>query len=74
MGQRDIRRLLIVGAMSVVNWAGRKGAPTRPWLARMLACKPRLLVATALANKMARTIWALMTRNEDYRDPAAAAA
>jgi transposase len=74
MGQRDIRRLLIVGAMSVVNWTGRKGAPSRPWLAQMLACKPRLLVATALANKMARTIWALMTRKEAYRDPAAAAA
>jgi transposase len=74
MGQRDIRRLLIVGAMSAVNWAGSKGVPRNSWLARMLACKPRLLVATALANKMARTIWALLTRKEDYRDPAAAAA
>jgi transposase len=74
MGQADSRRLLIVGAMAVVNWAGRKGVPRNAWLARLLAGQPRLLVATALANNMARTIWALLTRKEDYRDPAAAAA
>ncbi|RWR16933.1 hypothetical protein D2T30_20265 [Sinirhodobacter populi] len=37
---------------------------------RMLARKPRMLVAIALANKMARMIWAMLARNEDYRDPA----
>lgn len=74
MGQRDIRRLLIVGAMSVVNWASRKGAPEGSWLARMLARKPRMLVATALANKMARMVWAMITKNEGYRNPAMAAA
>jgi transposase len=73
MGQRDIRRLLIIGATSVVKSAKRKGTRST-WLARMLACKPPLLVATALANKMARMVWALMTKQEDYRDPAAAAA
>ncbi len=36
----------------------------------MMAKKPRLLVAVALANKMARAIWAMLTRNEDYRAPA----
>ncbi|MGC8534768.1 MAG: IS110 family transposase, partial [Rhizomicrobium sp.] len=44
------------------------------WLERMAARKPRMLVAIALANKMARTIWALLTKNEDYRDPAQAVA
>jgi transposase len=72
MGQRDIRRLLIIGAMAVVRWASRSGAPEGSWLARMLARKPRMLVAIALANKMARMIWAMMTREEDYRDPAGA--
>jgi NlpC/P60 family putative phage cell wall peptidase len=43
------------------------------WLARMLARKPRLVVATALANKMARSIWAMLVKEQDYRDPAAAA-
>jgi transposase len=56
MGQRDIRRLLIAGAISVVRWACRKGAQEGTWLQRMLARKPRKLVAIALANKMARSI------------------
>ncbi|MER9174457.1 IS110 family transposase [Mesorhizobium sp. M0955] len=70
MGQRDIRRLLIIGAMAVVRWASRKGAPEGSWLARMMAKKPRMLVAIALANKMARGIWAMLTKEEDYRNPA----
>ncbi|MFW5654940.1 MAG: IS110 family transposase [Roseicyclus sp.] len=74
MGQRDIRRLLIVGAVAVVRWAARKGAPEGSWLARMLARKSKMLVAVALANRMARTAWALMRKGEDYRDPAMAAA
>ena len=67
MGQRDLRRLLVVGAMTRVNWAVRRGTTKDPWLARMLARKPRMLVAVALANRMARIAWALMTKNEDYR-------
>jgi transposase len=74
MGQRDIRRLLILGAMAVVRWAARNGAPEGSWLGRMLARKPRLLVAIALANKMARSVWAMLTKKENYRDPVAAAA
>jgi len=73
MGQRDIRRLLISGAISVVRWAYRKGAPEGTWLQRMLARKPRKLVAIALANKMARSIWAMLTKGMDYRVPTAAA-
>ena len=61
MGQRDVRRLLIIGAMTVVGWAVRRGAPPGSWLSRMLARKPRMLVAVALANRMARIAWALMT-------------
>jgi transposase len=71
MGQRDIRRLLIVGAMAVVRWASRKGALDGSWLHRMLARKPRMLTAIALANKMARSIWAMLTKNEDFKVPAA---
>lgn len=66
---RDIRRLLIVGAMSVVHWRGCEGGRPGTCLSRMLAWKPRMLVAIALANKMARMLWAMLTRNEDYRDP-----
>jgi transposase len=69
MGQRDIRRLLITGAMSVVQAAGRSAPPENSWLAHMLGRKPRMLVALALANKMARGIWAMLTKGENYRDP-----
>ena len=72
MGQRDIRRLLIIGAMAVVRWAFRKGAPEGTRLHRMLARKPSMLMAIALANKMARSIWAMLTKGEDYRAPIAA--
>jgi transposase len=68
-GQADIRRLLIIGAMARVNWASRKPPVKGSWLARMLEKKPRMLVAIALANKMARAIWAMLVREEDYNEP-----
>ncbi len=69
-GQSDIRRLLIIGAMSRLSWLGRRIISEGSWLAKMLARKPKMLVAIALANKMARQLWAMLTKNEDYRDPA----
>ena len=72
MGQRDLRRLLITGAMTVVHSVLRRGATSDPWLSRMLARKPRMLVAVALANKMARMVWAVTTKKENYRAPAIA--
>jgi transposase len=70
MGQRDVRRLLIIGAMAVVRWAARKGAAEGSWLGRMMAKKPRLLVAIALANKMARSVWAMLSKDQGYRGSA----
>lgn len=72
MGQRDIRRLLITGAMSVVS--SPKRSPEGSWLRKMLEKKPRLMVAVALANRMARQLWAMLVKGEDYRDPVAPAA
>ena len=69
MGQRDIRRLLIIGASNVIRAVSRKGPPEGSWLARMLARKPLMLVIIALANKMARGLWAMLAKNEDFRDP-----
>lgn len=71
-GQADIRRLLIIGAMSRLGWLGQRTITEGSWLSRMLARKPKMLVAIALANKMARQIWAMLTKNQDYRDPALA--
>ena len=69
MGQRDLRRLLVLGAMAVIRHARRRKEIADPWLRRMLAEKPTKLVAVALANKMARIIWALMVTGESYRAP-----
>lgn len=67
MGQSDIRKLLIVGAMSRIRWIVRKGVLPDNWLGRVLGRKPRMVAAVALANKMARVIWAMMTREQNYR-------
>jgi transposase len=72
MGERTLRRLLIIGASSVVRKVLRQRTPAESWLGRMLARKPRMLVIVALANKMARIAWALQARGEVYRAPAAA--
>lgn len=74
MGERTLRRLLIIGSSAVVLQASRRGTPKGSWLEQMLARKPRMLVTVALANKTARIVWALLTRQEDYRAPVAAMA
>ena len=72
--ERTLRRLLILGASAVARWAARKGVPADSWLGRMLARKPPLLVRVALANTMARIVWALLAHGGVYRAPVVAAA
>lgn len=72
MGERTLRRLLILGASGAVRWAMRKGSTVDPWLARILDRKPPMLAIVALANKMARIVWALMAKSETYRSSAVA--
>nr|BAH90367.1 IS111A/IS1328/IS1533 transposase [uncultured bacterium] len=74
MGQRDIRTLLVSGAMAVLQAVERFDTPNNGWLKRLLTRKPRMVVAIALANKMARALWAMLTKQEDYRNPVAAMA
>jgi len=73
MGERSLRRLLILGASAVTKIAARDPSRASAWLAGMLARKPRMLVTVALANKIARTVWALMAHGGSYQAPAAAA-
>lgn len=73
MGERSLRRLLIIGANSViikrhVHAAAKPGT----WLGGILTRKPPMLVRVALANKMARIVWALMARGGVYKAPAMA--
>jgi transposase len=63
-GNGYLRRLLVNGATSLIK---AQHVRRDPWIAKLLANKPRKLVAVALANKLARIGWALMTRREDFR-------
>lgn len=66
-GDPYLRRLLVVGAHAVLRYSGNaKSAPTR-WAAELLGKKPYTVTAVALANKMARVIWAMMTKGEAFR-------
>ncbi len=65
-GNRYLRRLLYLGAMAQIS-AGRVGRPGTDWLWRMLERKPVKVVAVALANRMARIVWALIKTGDSYR-------
>jgi len=67
-GNERLRALLVAGATAVIQAASKPGSrQMTEWLRTLLARKPRKLVATALANKMARIAWALMTSGQTYR-------
>jgi len=66
-GNREIRRLLVLGATSMVYRADGWDSAVGAWLRSILQRRPVRLVTVALANKMARIAWAVMTRNEVYR-------
>jgi transposase len=70
-GHRYLRQMLVVGAMAVIRHAERS-ATRRPWLAQLLARRKAKVAAVALANKIARTVWAMMMTGERYREPLAA--
>jgi transposase len=70
-GHPYLRQILVVGSMAVIRHAPRSAA-RRPWLAQLLARRKAKVVAVALANKIARTAWAMMMTGERYREPLAA--
>jgi transposase len=71
-GDEDLRRRLVLGATAVIQQA--KSGRSSPWLLGLLARKPKKVATLALANKMARTIWAMLISGEVYRRPEAAKA
>lgn len=74
MGERSLRRLLIIGANSVIIKRHiHRDAQPGTWLGNLLSRKPPMLVRVALANKMARIVWALLAHGGVYQSPAAAA-
>jgi error-prone DNA polymerase len=66
-GNSEIRRLLVLGATSMAYRAGQWNSEVGAWLRGVLERRPARLATVALANKMARIAWAVMTRKEDYR-------
>ena len=73
MGDKYLRRLLVVGMTSLVRRAKYKPEAVDPWLDGLLSRKPARLVTVALANKAARIVWAIMVRGGVYRRPIGAA-
>ena len=73
-GDRYMRSLFMAGALAVIRYARIHGSRHRPWLTALLARRPSKIAAIALANKIARMVWAMMTRGERYKEPSALAA
>ncbi len=67
MGDGYLRRLLVVGATSVVRRANSNTSATGAWVRCLLERKPARVVTVAVANKTARTAWAILARGETYR-------
>ncbi len=72
-GNERLRQLLVVGAMAVIRYAKPGSKSATAWLLQLLERRPRKVAAIALANKMARIIWAMMARGEAYRHQPVAA-
>ncbi|QEE86233.1 IS110 family transposase (plasmid) [Acetobacter oryzoeni] len=66
-GNRQIRTLLVLGATAMLHRAQKWESAAGQWLCELMARRPRRLATVALANKMARIIWALLSRKEIYR-------
>jgi len=72
-GNERLRQLLVVGAMAVIRFAKPGSKSASAWLLQLLERRPRKIAAIALANKIARVVWAMMARGEVYRRQPAAA-
>ncbi|GFE77041.1 IS110 family transposase [Novosphingobium sp. TCA1] len=67
MGDKYLRQLLVIGATALVRYAKSKPQTADPRLLALLARKPARVATVAMANKMARIVWALMTRGQTYQ-------
>ncbi len=73
-GDQYLRWLLVAGAMSVIRHGRKTNFEKNPWLGELVHRKPTKVAAVALANKIARTAWAVLATGEPYRQPVPAEA
>jgi transposase len=66
MGDQYLRQLLVVGMTSLVRQTKSHPERANKWLAALLERKPARLATVAMANKTARIVWAVLTKNEPY--------
>ncbi len=66
MGDRYIRKLLVVGATALIRFARNRTTPLTAWADKLLTHRPARLVSVALANKMARIAWAVLSRGKPF--------
>ncbi len=71
MGNAYLRKLLVVGGHSILYHRTRHTDPLRCWSNNLMATKPFKLVAVAIANKLVRIVYAVMTTGTSYRNAAA---
>ncbi len=73
-GDPYLRRLLVTGATCVIRYARRKAPGEGGWVRTLLTRRSARLVSVALANKMARIVWALLVCGNTYQAPAVSVA
>lgn len=67
VGNVVFRRLLVIGATAILRFSRKSKAASTQWATGLLERKPAKVAAVALANKMARIVWALMTKETSFR-------
>jgi len=68
MGDRYLRKLLVVGMTSLLRKAKTKPQASDQRVVNLLARKPARMVTIAMANRTARVAWAIMARGDVYQD------
>ncbi|MEJ0024936.1 MAG: IS110 family transposase [Rhizomicrobium sp.] len=68
-GDRTLRTLFVMGAFAMIRRARTDPEKASPWLLSLLGRRPALVAAVALANKMARIVWAILVKGGTYRRP-----
>ena len=73
-GNSYLRRLFVQGARAVLQQSAKQSSGLSAWLAQLTSRTHRNVAGVALANKLARMAWAVLTKNEHYRPPMLASA